>query len=78
MHLFMWPIWLALVTCLLCCCHDSFKKPVQSHMVAMVMLHFFWLKLLRQVYLPAGDDRWVVGVCYRAFFCSKAAPPENT
>lgn len=39
-------------------------------MVAMVTFTLFWPVFVRQVFQPAGDDRWMVGVmvaiCFHA------------
>lgn len=52
---------LALPTCLFCCSHDSQCHARPTPLGCYSNVPFFWLVAVNQVYLPAGNDRWMVG-----------------
>lgn len=73
-----WSIGLALPTCLVYCYHDNpYIAPSQHHMVAMVTSPPFLAVSMSQVYLPAGNDRWMVGVSVYVCFSFRGDKPRT-
>lgn len=81
-----WPIRLALPTCLFCCYHDNANRAKPTPYGCYGNIPFFWLMPVSQVYLPAGNDRWMVGVLcvvsvleqinQKLWACSRQNKPE--